>query len=474
MATQNARSGAELDRGPGDTIGAVTFVMTQEEIDRRTYEVTPHPRAAMEVCDQCGSDLVHRIVSREEHRGRMFIVGPGSPAFDPAAVLVFCRDCYPRWLMWRARMGYDMHEHRAEAPCQRPCIAKLGGRRAQLDAQIALLVDRSESAGFFAQKQIDGLPRVNGSYLLMGQRTAHFMYRMVTRQQYYESTSDPAEVRRLFLRAAQMHRLRVGRAADHVLIIVEAFRSWHNAPRGAIPLPDPGDASIGLHCVYLSGYEDHGDTFRFANSWGQRWGRRGYGTLSYEYLMRYLQEAFVLRPARYGPPSWCFADPPAGGTPDEFRRRMRLDAPRERVRQRRSNGENWVVEAFETSSPTTGYPVICVEFQNGFGLRMGWAFFRSKPSDQTRILEIIELFVWPTFRRMGIGRMLEELAVEYAEAWGCGEIHLMMNEADAVLNPPDSPRSRARAFGRALGYEWRWRDDVAPRRPATGVKRLAT
>jgi GNAT superfamily N-acetyltransferase len=453
---------------------AMAFVITQQEINRRTFEVAPHPRVAPTVCDQCGSAGVYRILSHEINRGRMFIVGSGSPAFDPSAVLVFCRACYPHWLMWQARMGYDLHEHRSNAPCQRPCIAKAGGRRAQFEAQMSLLTDRSESAGFFAQKQIDGLPRVNGSYLLMGQRTARFMYRMVTRQQYYESTSDAAEVKRQFLRAAQMHRLRVARAADHILISVEAFQSWYDAPRGAIALPGVGDASIGHHCVYLSGYEDHGNRFRFANSWGQRWGNRGYGTLSYEYLTRYLQEAFVLRIARYGPAAWNFSKPEAGVDPDEFRRRMRLEAPRQRIRRRRSKGENWVIEVFETASPTTGYPVLCVEIQNGFGLKLGWAFFRQNPIGHTRILEITELFVWPTFRRMGIGRMLDEIAIEYAEAYGCGEIHLMMNEADAVLNPPDSPRTRARSFGGTLGYEWRWRNNVAPRRPATGVKRLAT
>jgi hypothetical protein len=68
---------------------------------------------------------------------------------------------------------------------------------------------------------------------------------------------------------------------------------------------------------------------------------------------------------------------------------------------------------------------------------------------------------------MGIGRMLDGLAVSYAASWGCREIRLMMNEADAVVGPP---RAVARMFGKSLGYEWRWRAETEPRRPATAIK----
>jgi hypothetical protein len=65
---------------------------------------------------------------------------------------------------------------------------------------------------------------------------------------------------------------------------------------------------------------------------------------------------------------------------------------------------------------------------------------------------------------MGIGRTLDDVAQEQAAARECGEVHLMMNEADAVRGPL---RTAAREFGTALGYEWRWRAESAPRRPAT-------
>jgi GNAT superfamily N-acetyltransferase len=98
---------------------------------------------------------------------------------------------------------------------------------------------------------------------------------------------------------------------------------------------------------------------------------------------------------------------------------------------------------------------------------MGWAFLRR--SESSDVMEIPELFVWPTFRRMGIARILEKHAVDVALEAGITEIHLMLNEADAVVGPP---RAQARAFAKALGYDWRWRVEVGPRRPGTGIKTL--
>jgi hypothetical protein len=145
-----------------------------------------------------------------------------------------------------------------------------------------------------------------------------------------------------------------------MVIVVEAFRSWYSAPGGAVALPRPGDESIGLHCVHLIHYRDLGDTLGFANSWGRGWGARGYGTIPFEYLDRYFYESFVTRRARFGPPAWRFATTPDPMPPREFRRRLLIESPRQRVRQRRAKGENWVMEIYETPSPTTGWPVLCV------------------------------------------------------------------------------------------------------------------
>lgn len=441
--------------------------MTRQEIARQTYEITPHSLTEPLICDVCAATEVQRLVSREIVRGRMYIVGRDSPAFKPSAVLAFCADCWPKWLLWRARMGFDLHFHRSDAICSARCIARRDGRRLQFEAQASIVEARHH--GFFAMKSIDGLPLVNGSFALIGLRTHRFMRRRGQRQTYYESIGDAREVQRQFMRLGNLLALGVPRALlDRFVIVVQAFESWYTAPSGNVSLPRAGDRSIGLHCVALTHYENHAESIGFANSWGRGWGNGGYGKLSIEYLERHFHEAFVTRRARFFPPPWNFTSWPDPMSPGERRRRLLLQAPRQIPWRRRAKGENWAIEVYEVASPTTGEFVLCVDVRNGFGLRMGWAFLRYREASGG-ILEIPELFVWPTFRRMGIGRMLEDVALDYAESWEVGEIHLMMNEADAVIG---APRAAARLFGNALGYEWHWRPESAPRRAGTGIKRV--
>jgi GNAT superfamily N-acetyltransferase len=365
-------------------------------------------------------------------------------------------------------MGFDLHTHAVSAPCSRACIAQQRGRLSQFESQMLLLQDRSESSGFFAIKAIDGQPRVNGTPSIFGSRSAHFMYRMHERQKYYESTSDPAVVKRAFLNSQARHQAGIRKGLDGVMIVVEAFESWRKARNGEISLPGQGDPSIGLHCVRLTHYRASGEILGFVNSWGRSWGERGFGTLPFEYLERHLHEAYITRRARWGPRDNRFRETPGPITMDERRRRSHLGAPRQRLRERIGKGENQVVETYETTSPISERAVICVEIQNGFGLRMGWMFLRHRLENTGFVMEIPELFVWPTFRRMGIGLKLEAIAQDIARTWKCSELHLMMNEADGIA----ALRGPGRNFGRALGYNWRWRNELSPRRVATGLKKL--
>jgi len=438
--------------------------MSQREIDVRTCEAHPHAFVDPPKCDLCASSQVRHVISPFVNRGRLYTVGHRSQHFDPTASLAFCASCWGRWLLWRARCGYDVHFHDLDRPCHAGCPARSGGRLAQFGVQVGLSGDLTER--FFLQKTIDGMPRTNGSQLIMALRTERFISRSLARQSYYESLGKPKAVQRLMLRYGQLSLLAVPRTYwHHIRLVVEIFASWHTAPKGAIQLPSAGETSVGLHSVPLTGYRDGGRTLVFRNSWGAGWGDRGYGTIPFEYLEGHFHEAFVERRSRFGPPSWSFAAAPTSDR--DYRERLLLNAPRWRHRWQNGPGENWVLETYETASLTTGRPVLGVEVQNGFGLRMGWAFLRR--SESSDVMEIPELFVWPTFRRMGIARILEEHAVDVAFGAGIAEIHLMLNEADAVVGPP---RAQARAFAKALGYDWRWRVEVGPRRHGTAIKTL--
>ena len=48
-----------------------------------------------------------------------------------------------------------------------------------------------------------------------------------------------------------------------------------------------------MHSVFVTGYEQSGEVVRFANSWGVGWGQAGHGSVSMDYLRRYLYESWA-------------------------------------------------------------------------------------------------------------------------------------------------------------------------------------
>jgi C1A family cysteine protease len=64
---------------------------------------------------------------------------------------------------------------------------------------------------------------------------------------------------------------------DHVMTAAVA-RS------GAIRMPKPKERLQGGHAVMAVGYDDTTQTLLIRNSWGEGWGKQGYGTLPYGYL----------------------------------------------------------------------------------------------------------------------------------------------------------------------------------------------
>jgi hypothetical protein len=64
---------------------------------------------------------------------------------------------------------------------------------------------------------------------------------------------------------------------------IEVFDSGFRAPGGHLPLPSPGDRFRGRHSVAIIDVTPSRDLL-FRNSWGQRWGDGGFGTISRAYF----------------------------------------------------------------------------------------------------------------------------------------------------------------------------------------------
>jgi GNAT superfamily N-acetyltransferase len=416
-------------------------------------------------CSHCGGTSGLRSFTFTESAGRLYVTGTKFQTSEPTWKCL-CDECWPKWLLWKARLGFDIHTHSRAAVCGSTCLARTDGRRAQ---HLAMRSAVAPPATFWLQKAIDGMRGVNGSTQLAAMRLSKFLHPEVFGQQLYESLPDVDEFKRQLLAVADLAAAYIPiYALDHFAIVFEVFKSAYTAPRGVIGFPTPGEQSLGFHSVFVTGYEQSGEIVRFANSWGVGWGQAGHGSVSMNYLRRYLYESWARRPAKWGPTlskqNRLLAIPE---TSREFRDLWLVRNPVWRRSLPRRTEGNWRVGLFETFSLSLGCPVECIQIANGIGLTMGWTFVYHI-SEGAPTSEIRELFVMPAFRRIGIGRQLEKFACDRGREWRSGRMVLFFNEADSAL----SVRAAARLFGRASGYEWRWRNSVGPRLVARGQKDL--
>ena len=67
--------------------------------------------------------------------------------------------------------------------------------------------------------------------------------------------------------------------------VYESFESRTVATTGDVPMPRASEELIGGHAVVAVGYDDDRGRFLARNSWGGDWGRGGYFTMPYDYLL---------------------------------------------------------------------------------------------------------------------------------------------------------------------------------------------
>jgi C1A family cysteine protease len=67
--------------------------------------------------------------------------------------------------------------------------------------------------------------------------------------------------------------------------VYESFESAEVARTGMLQMPKPREGVAGGHAVLAVGYDDKTERFVVRNSWGSSWGKRGYFTMPYSYLL---------------------------------------------------------------------------------------------------------------------------------------------------------------------------------------------
>jgi C1A family cysteine protease len=75
--------------------------------------------------------------------------------------------------------------------------------------------------------------------------------------------------------------------------VYESFEEDIVAETGIMPMPEMEERMIGGHAVMGVGYDDKKKTFMVRNSWGRKWGDKGYFYMPYKYISnKYLASDF--------------------------------------------------------------------------------------------------------------------------------------------------------------------------------------
>lgn len=68
------------------------------------------------------------------------------------------------------------------------------------------------------------------------------------------------------------------------ITVYESFEGEAVAKTGIVPMPKPKEKTVGGHAVLAVGYDDAKQQFIVRNSWGPKWGLKGYFMIPYGYL----------------------------------------------------------------------------------------------------------------------------------------------------------------------------------------------
>jgi GNAT superfamily N-acetyltransferase len=327
-------------------------------------------------------------------------------------------------------------------------------------------IPRDPSALYAACKQIDGYPEAEGNFPIMAQRLLTF-YAYHEPQIFYEPISTYDDLLTASLMNGKLAEGGVPEKYYNGLSVgFSVFKSGYTAPLGKLPLPKADEVSRGEHIVGLAGWDDDGETLRFANSWGRSWGDNGYGGLTRLYLEQHMTEAWLRRYVAVGLTRMTHQRLAGVTNNQEFAQIWMSKNHLRRVPWQHMGSDHQLI-LYETLS-ISGAPVEIIEIRNDLGLRVGWAHLHHVPIVQPRISILKELYVWPIFRRQGYATKLESCARARAVAWKSTRMQILFHEADAMPRV----RSAGQSFTEQSAYSLSWGRQTRPTIDAIAEKLL--
>jgi GNAT superfamily N-acetyltransferase len=210
-----------------------------------------------------------------------------------------------------------------------------------------------------------------------------------------------------------------------VSVAMEVFRSVFSAQDNDLPLPEPDEPPIGRHVVNVFA-ADGDDHLLFRHGWSNWPADFAVGRLSREYFDRYATEVWSTRRCDRGPRAATIETMTASPGTDKFRD-LWLTGGR---RGTETLDKGRLLAWWETYSlqDQADAEVVALVRRNGVRVREAVALVEYAGREAI----IADLFVWPPFRRQGLGTLLERHVAQRARQRGAESLRCVVYDADTV------------------------------------------
>ncbi len=290
-------------------------------------------------------------------------------------------------------------------------------------------------------KQIDELGG-EWTFHLFIPRTANF-HLPSQPVQYYEFLSDfDVVATAAFLNSrARKYEVPVEQTGS-VMVDYAAYPSVFNPLDGFISMPSTEEKSIGRHVAGAIGLVDE-DTLLVRHAWSG-WTEDGTAKMSREFFETYCRAAMLVRPWDRGPLQETVQELLRTSNPDTFQSLWGQSGGPVFARQADTPWRSLTLSSHPTWSLNFEVPAEVLTLTDHAGVRIGVAVLIHEGDESV----ISDLFIWPSYRRRGLGTVLEQFAAERATDSGSRNVIAYVFEADA-----EKGMLRASGFLESRGYE---------------------
>jgi hypothetical protein len=194
-------------------------------------------------------------------------------------------------------------------------------------------------------------------------------------------------------------------ATGTVSVTLELFAGVFDVSGGVLAIPGKADHKVGKHVVAIESLDRRRKGVVFRNSWGETWGNRGRGLLRCEYFDRYCTEAWLSRDNAASIPPRFLGVPFLRGS-DAFLAAAAAPTPANQIWTNDDpSGQLRSIRAWQADSVVEAGTLHVLEAVGPKRIKIGWATLL-EPSSVSQMPIVTEFYVWPTYRRLGVARIM--------------------------------------------------------------------